>query len=209
MSTSDASVRLYPPHKRPRTTEKSQDDAPIITNKSSELWMEDGSIVLRALYPCKRSAKVYRVHKSSLALHCSFFRDLFEGPQDEFVAASDKYEDLPVLDMHDTLQDVDDFLRAIYEPDFMLRHRNLHDHGLSMSDFPNMYGGILRLSRKYDAPRIRAVVVQAIEDQWPTTLAAWDAREAAIRAQLDDRAPQYKTNHYPDPGTPSFLCFTF
>ena len=46
-----------------------------------------------------------------------FFRDLFDVPSSTlFEAASAKYAGLPVMDMQDDPQDLEDFLRALYVP---------------------------------------------------------------------------------------------
>ncbi|KAI0308795.1 hypothetical protein OF83DRAFT_1022986, partial [Amylostereum chailletii] len=138
---------------------------------------------------------LYKVHKSILAMHSSFFRDLFDGPQVALEAASEQYKGLPVMDMPDKAQDVKDFLKYI------------HRHGLNTSgapfwsDFPRMYLGTLRLAKKYDAPKIQQVIVDVIKKEWPTNLRYWDERQRLADEDRDsaERADIEIHVVYPEP----------
>ncbi|KAI0315095.1 hypothetical protein OF83DRAFT_1133646 [Amylostereum chailletii] len=166
---------------------------------SDDIWMKDGNFILRALPSDENTMLTFKVHKSVLATHATFFRDLFGGPQDAALeASSQQYEGLPVMDTQDAENDLDDFLHAMYYPTHMNRHRLSSKYGLLRSNFPKMYRGILELSRKYDAQGIREVVVSAIQEQWPSQLWQWDEREAAIPKTFKTSAKNV-TPFYPDP----------
>lgn len=70
---------------------------------------------------------MFRVHKSQLARHSAFFRDLFSLPQpsaDSATSASptalqidttNEIEGCPVLRLFDTAEDVENLLMALYD----------------------------------------------------------------------------------------------
>ncbi|KAI0314650.1 hypothetical protein OF83DRAFT_1063460, partial [Amylostereum chailletii] len=128
----------------------------------------------------------YKVHKSTLALHATFFRDLFDGPQTAFDTASERYDGVPVMDMQDAAEDVEDFLKAIYFPDYTHRHGRKPTGEPFWSNFPGMYAGILRLVQKYDAPKIRQILVDAIKKEWPSNLCVWDKRQHQFQTDKDE-----------------------
>ncbi|KAI0315096.1 hypothetical protein OF83DRAFT_1133649 [Amylostereum chailletii] len=169
-----------PPSKRHRAA-STDENLPLTVKRSSDLWLSDGTIILRTSDHASNVQTLFRVHKSTLALHSTFFRDLFDGPQTAFDTASERYDDLPVMDMADDPKDVDDFLKAMYFPRYTSRHLGSTLQDLDKSAFPGMYGGILRLCQKYDAPDIRGLVVDAIRKEWPENLSIWDLR----RQELD------------------------
>ncbi|KAI0316049.1 hypothetical protein OF83DRAFT_1128934 [Amylostereum chailletii] len=188
--------------KRQRSQDADSEDpmtpAPIV--KSADLWMDDGSIILRTSSDDGRTLTLYKVHKFTLAYHSTFFRDLFDGPQTAFDTASERYDGLPVLDMQDAAQDVDDFLKAIYLPNFTQRHRRLVENNLTRRDFPGMYTGVMRLAKKYDAQHISESIVQALLDEWPTKVERWVVREAELKRQAEVLgAGEEISKVYPDP----------
>ncbi|KAI0316165.1 hypothetical protein OF83DRAFT_1292934 [Amylostereum chailletii] len=182
----DTSTSTNSPHasKRPRTEDKDGTE-PVVVLHSPDLWLSDGAIILRTSQRVKGSTGVtqtlYKVHKSTLAMHASFFRDLFDGPQTALETASEQYEGLPMMDMPDDAQDVDDFLKALYFPDHIHRHGRHSSGAPFWSTFPGMYRGTLRLAKKYDAPKIRQVIVDAVKKEWPTELRYWDKRQSVAQ----------------------------
>jgi hypothetical protein len=87
-----------PPAKRQRTDE----DEPITR---SDIWYEDGSVVLQA-----RNTQ-FRVHWSVLAQHSSFFRDMQKLPQPPDQPNADG---CPIVELQDDVADVEHLLRALY-----------------------------------------------------------------------------------------------
>jgi capsid portal protein len=87
-----------PPAKRQRTDE----DEPITR---SDIWYEDGSVVLQA-----RNTQ-FRVHWGVLAQHSSFFRDMQKLPQPPDQPNADG---CPIVELQDEVADVEHLLRALY-----------------------------------------------------------------------------------------------
>ncbi|KAI0308700.1 hypothetical protein OF83DRAFT_1073131 [Amylostereum chailletii] len=173
---SPSSLVLEHHPKRPRV-EGEEGALPVIV-KSTDLWLPDGNIFLRTISTPPTSPilqyTLYKVHKGILALHSSVFRDLFDGPQTAFDVGSEVYEELPVMDMPDSPDDVAHFLKALYFPE------------CDFSSFPykatlpDGYAGILRLATKYDVQNLRTTTVAALRLVWPSRLADWDVLQDSI-----------------------------
>ncbi|KAI0315092.1 hypothetical protein OF83DRAFT_1133640, partial [Amylostereum chailletii] len=186
--------------------------SPLTFIRSDKVWMEDGNIILRVANDkvTTNSAILFKVHKFVLATHSTFFRDLFDGPQTAFEAASEKYQGLPVMEMQDDSEDLCDFLRALYYPSFTHRRHLMNKDELPRSAFPAMHAGVLRLASKYDAQDIREVVVEAFHEEWPSRLLLWDAREAPIREDVENGAwSQDVTIFFPDSAHTISLAMEF
>ncbi|EGO20518.1 hypothetical protein SERLADRAFT_476777 [Serpula lacrymans var. lacrymans S7.9] len=160
--------------------------------KHDDLWFCDGSVVLRA------ENTIFRVHKSQLSRHSAFFHDLFSLPQPHHeksneqsraiidrnssssrssavleVDSENEIEGCPVIYLHDSAEDVENLLTALYDgPDF-----GNNDH----TDFRTV-SGILRLSTKYLVDTLRTKSLSHLSTAWPSTLKMWDAREDVARA---------------------------
>lgn len=88
-----------PPAKRQRT-----ENAPLTR---SDIWHSDGSVVLQA-----RDTQ-FRVHWSVLALHSSVFRGMQGLPQ---AVDQPSMDGCPVVELSDSVEDVEHLLRALYNP---------------------------------------------------------------------------------------------
>ena len=78
--------------------------------KHPEFWFSDGSLIL-----CAQST-LFRVHISQLCRKSVFFRDLFSLPQPSPSDANERQlEGCPVLDLHDSSEDVANLVRVIYD----------------------------------------------------------------------------------------------
>lgn len=75
--------------------------------RDSEVWFEDGNIVVIA------QNTAFRFHKSVLSLHSSVFSDLFSIPQPS-PAGEETLDGCPVVHVSDTSYDFRELLRAIY-----------------------------------------------------------------------------------------------
>ncbi|KAJ6551380.1 hypothetical protein B0H19DRAFT_1157418 [Mycena capillaripes] len=73
----------------------------------SDIWHDDGSVVLQA------ESTQFRVHWSVLSLHSTFFRDMRGLPQP---ADQPSIEGCPVIQLHDSSVDVEHLLNALYNP---------------------------------------------------------------------------------------------
>ncbi|KAI0048871.1 hypothetical protein FA95DRAFT_1461452, partial [Auriscalpium vulgare] len=128
------------------------------------LWLADGNIVIRGPPEGTPPTRIlYKVHMFTLALHSAIFASLFDGPQAAFDAGSDRYQDLPVMDLPDSAQDVRDFLKALYLPQYA---------SFNLLSAFCAHPAAERL--KYDAQGIRSIVEPTFKAQWPSRLKDWD-----------------------------------
>lgn len=91
------------PTKRPRT----DSDEPV-TFTHSDLWWEDGNIVIQA------ETTQFRVYKGHLATHSEIFRDMFSIPQPS-MDPKETVEGCPVVQVSDTAEDWTYILQALLE----------------------------------------------------------------------------------------------
>ncbi|KAI0048901.1 hypothetical protein FA95DRAFT_1604857 [Auriscalpium vulgare] len=172
-----ASPQDIPPGTLERPSTENEIDKYVQTVESPDLWLEDGNIIIRTLSqgtPPRHT--LYKVHKHVLALHCSAFATLFNGPQGAFDVGSECHDGLPIMDLPDDPDDVSHFLKALYFPQETQRHKPIASLPMKerWSPFPASYYGILRLTTKYDAQEIRNLVIPVLKAQWPSTLKAYD-----------------------------------
>lgn len=69
----------------------------------------DADIALRTPEP-----KLFRVHKSILSIASSVFRDMLEVPQSSSEPSKEGECELPIVDVHDSAEDLEVLLRMIY-----------------------------------------------------------------------------------------------
>ncbi|KAJ7502966.1 hypothetical protein B0H11DRAFT_1987207 [Mycena galericulata] len=137
-----------PPAKRQRT-----ENAPITR---SEIWHDDGSIVLQA------ENTQFRVHWGVLSLNSSFFRDMKGLPQPP---DQPNVDGCPIVELSDTEEDVQYLLKALYSPTFMTQ---------KALPFPAV-AALIRLGRKYDFRELLESAVERITLENPTTLEEYGA----------------------------------
>ncbi|KAF8512916.1 hypothetical protein JB92DRAFT_2926149 [Gautieria morchelliformis] len=161
--------------KRQRTTEDLEHQARTAYDpmdgeptRHSDLWFDDGSVVLRAKDP----PTLFRVHRALIARHSEVFRHMFSMPQPEHPVEAEVIEGCPVVDLHDSASDMTSLLRALYDGP------NWGDNGLD--DFEAV-SGVLRLSHKYMVDSLRAKAIAHLQKAWPVTLKGWDTREEIAR----------------------------
>ncbi|KAJ6512854.1 hypothetical protein C8R45DRAFT_961571 [Mycena sanguinolenta] len=122
----------------------------------SEIWYPDGSIVLQA-----RDTQ-FRVHWSVLALHSAFFHGMLGLPQPPDQPSVDG---CPIIELSDSEEDVENLLRALYDPLFFIQtalpFRVIASH--------------LRLGRKYEFRAVLEIIVARLTYENPTTLEEYDA----------------------------------
>ena len=73
----------------------------------SDIWHDDGSVVLQV------ETTQFRVHWGVLSLHSTFFRDMRGLPQP---AQEHSIDGCPVIELHDSVTDVQHLLNALYNP---------------------------------------------------------------------------------------------
>ncbi|KZV76850.1 hypothetical protein PENSPDRAFT_679866 [Peniophora sp. CONT] len=178
--------------------------------RSPDFYFNDGTIVLRTLSTQSNSYTLFRVHKSLLALHCTVFRDMFgEGNSAPFDSTSEQCDGVPLMHLHDDVEDLNDFLQALYHPEFMYRHINLEKHGLVISDYPKMYASTMRLARKYAATRLIDIFAESLQRAWPSDWKTYNmllrSRAEELKKEEDDDANRefvvdYDHCLHPNPG---------
>jgi BTB/POZ domain len=104
--------------KRPRIHKNISGDE-IETYESPDLWFDDGNIIIRTILN-RNAYIIHKVHKSILTSHSNVFHDLFDGPQAAFDTASERYEGLSVIELQDSPSEVNDFLKALYFPEWAI-----------------------------------------------------------------------------------------
>lgn len=115
MSTTD-----QPAPKRKRTGHGDAEPQPTINTIRSEVWFEDGNIVLQA------GGTQFKVYRGILSQSSSVFKDMFSLPQ-----PPEKDEDLiegcPIVHLSDSVKEVEHMLEALYQrkcvPHDLLTHQ--------------------------------------------------------------------------------------
>ncbi|KAI5119035.1 hypothetical protein M0805_001858 [Coniferiporia weirii] len=148
------------------------------------LYFADGNIVLSALSAphSKLSCAVniipeasnlstpntllFRVHKSLLQENSVVFRDMLELGEASS-ELDEKYDGVPMVQMPDTAEEVEDILKVFYRPwDIWLRKYH-PDTCLQVKN-------ILAMAIKYQFTEIKQRILAHIEADWPKTLTEWD-----------------------------------
>ncbi|KAJ7720587.1 hypothetical protein DFH07DRAFT_858493 [Mycena maculata] len=148
--------------------------------RHADLWFKDGSVI------CQAERTLFRVHISQLSRHSALFRTIFTLPQpsrprslssfdslEDTQVILDECENCPVVFLHDTAEDVANFLAALYDGP------NFGDNG--RADF-GVVSGVLRLSTKYIVDALAQKALAHLSIAWPSTLKGWDAREDLARS---------------------------
>ncbi|KAK7018418.1 BTB domain-containing protein [Favolaschia claudopus] len=143
--------------------------------KVEDLWFSTDIIVIRA------EKKIFRVLSSILGAKSSVFRDMFAFPQPHDMEM-EKMDGLLVVRLQDKAEDVEAFLRAIYDSNyFMPSPAPVH-----MKDLL----AVLRLSHKYDVPYLhRRALQHLITDGWYRGTYQLDEHETKHVTYMDVNSP--------------------
>lgn len=100
-------------------TSVSSEDSPVREHHAS-LYIKDGNIVLSATSEGSttdgaRRLVLFRVHKGVLSRQSQVFADMFGLPP-EVENASDIYDGAPLVEMPDSVEDVESMLQVLYDP---------------------------------------------------------------------------------------------
>ncbi|KAK7049039.1 BTB domain-containing protein [Favolaschia claudopus] len=124
----------------------------------SEIWMDDGSVVLQA------KNTLFRVHWSLLALHSSVFHALRDLPQP---TDQPSVEQCPVVELEDDPDDVHCLLQALYKPRFLAQEK-----------IPfSAVSALLRMGRKYDLPDLSDSAVKRLTSIFPSNFEDFERNE--------------------------------
>ncbi|KAJ7610474.1 hypothetical protein FB45DRAFT_844591 [Roridomyces roridus] len=131
--------------------------SPSPTSRVEDLWFSDGTLVIQA------ETKLFRVAGGILAARSSVFKDMLSIPQPSDQAAIDG---CPSVFLHDSAQDVEYFLKAIFDSSFFERPP-------VKTTFP-IVAGVLRLSTKYDIGFLRHRALLHLASASPLSLEEFD-----------------------------------
>ncbi|KAF7361124.1 BTB domain-containing protein [Mycena sanguinolenta] len=110
-------------------------DPPNTPTRVEDLWFATDVVIIRA------ENKIFRVMGGILAARSTVFRDMIAFPQPED-SDIEKIDGFPVVRLYDSAEDVEVFLRAIFDSGYFMP---------APAPFPLFATlGILRLSHKYD-----------------------------------------------------------
>ncbi|KAH7878432.1 uncharacterized protein C8R40DRAFT_1158997 [Lentinula edodes] len=143
----------------------------------TDIWFKDGNIVLIA------GSFAFKVHSGQLERHSEMFAGMLDVPQP---TVQDVLDECPVVEMHDSPDDLYHFLIALYD-------------GLQVP-FPRpvMFAhlaAVLRISTKYIVSHLRHQCLARLKSDWPSTLEGWDARENQASSPRGCYSPRQYTAH--------------
>ncbi|KAJ7447507.1 hypothetical protein B0H11DRAFT_2082381 [Mycena galericulata] len=138
-----------------------QDTEPTQLVRSSEVWFDDGTVVLQA------EKTLFRVYRGVLAAQSPIFRDTFAIPQPP-AQDSETYEGCPLVLLHDSAHDLKLFLMAIHDAGYLIN---------SPVDGMKTLSGLLKLATKYDVEHIRTRMISILTTIYPSSLTEWRSRK--------------------------------
>ncbi|KAF6741453.1 hypothetical protein DFP72DRAFT_944073 [Ephemerocybe angulata] len=134
-------------------------DGDQIAVTRSDIWFDDGSLVIQA------ENTQFKVHKGVLTRHSSVFADVFAMPHPE---GEPTIEGCPVLQLQDSAEDINNFLLALYD-----RCSHTKD-AIPLA----VIAAMIRMGKKYDVPTLRDEGFARLNWEFPNTLESWDIQEA-------------------------------
>ncbi|KZP11128.1 hypothetical protein FIBSPDRAFT_192023 [Athelia psychrophila] len=133
--------------KRKRVEDAPGPPIPVQTTTRSDIWLEDGNVVIQA------ETTQFKVLRSILAAHSSVFKDMFSIPQPP-AEAGGTVEGCPVVHVSDSAVDVAIVLRALF----------FRGHvGTGLEAVPiTILAAFLRLGQKYEIQLLRGEVLKRL-----------------------------------------------
>ncbi|KAJ7770507.1 hypothetical protein B0H16DRAFT_1306595 [Mycena metata] len=147
----------------------------------SEIWYSDGSVVLQA------QNTQFRVHFSILSLHSTFFRSMQGLPQPR---DQPTVEGCPLIVLHDSVADVENLLKALYNPDLF------NDEAIPFA----YIASFVRLGRKYEFMSLLKIALGRLAFENPPTLKEYDALLETLRLAAGKYVPHSTTRIVDYPG---------
>ena len=130
-------------------------------DKVSDLWFEDGNLILQA------ENTIFRIYRGHLSARSSVFRDMFEFPPP--AEGNRTLDGMPIIEVYDTAEDMKQFLRALLDSEFFEPPPSPTTLHITHS--------VLKLATKYDVRFLRLRALAHLQSTYPTTLTAWAARD--------------------------------
>ncbi|KAJ7923494.1 hypothetical protein B0H13DRAFT_1707068 [Mycena leptocephala] len=145
--------------------------------KAEKLWFSPDVVILRA------QTRIFRVFAAILQEKSSVFADMFRFPQPPS-SDMESIEGFPVIVVHDDPEEVEVFLKAIFDSSAACLSSQRITLNVLFSFFMPPPAeikcedtlGILRLAHKYDVPYLRCRALEHLTKIYPTSLSAYDGR---------------------------------
>ncbi|RPD57118.1 hypothetical protein L227DRAFT_239457 [Lentinus tigrinus ALCF2SS1-6] len=128
--------------------------------KDSNLWLEDGNVVVVA------QDTAFRVHRGLLSRHSEVFSGLFTLAQPDDEAAAELYDGCPVVRVPDSSHDFRHLLHALY--DGLSTIESVHESAKF-----NIYAALARLADKYELPHIFTAAIKWLGTIFTDTYTVW------------------------------------
>ncbi|KAI0800654.1 hypothetical protein C8Q74DRAFT_1364354 [Fomes fomentarius] len=129
--------------------------------KDSELWFEDGNVVVVA------QQTAFRVHRSVLSRHSDTFSGLFTLPQPADPAKIESLDGCPVVRVSDSSHDFKHLLNVLYDG---ARYELLESR--NTPEFSTL-AALARLGHKYEMTKIFASAMKRLSALFPTDYHIW------------------------------------
>ncbi|KAJ7132170.1 hypothetical protein C8R44DRAFT_664450, partial [Mycena epipterygia] len=169
------------------------------------LYFEDGDITLSA-YTARGELRLFLVHRCMLSDYSPVFCNIFNEPagvQQDDIDGIQAVDDVQLLQVNDSVEDLAAMLRCLYYP---------HDMPFKLEE-PTVnvdLGGLLRVCKKYEIATLAVLVVNQLKFEWPTSLSVWEQHESRARAfGTAPRGQQYLDDRFPEPASIIRLAHEF
>ncbi|KAJ7660355.1 hypothetical protein DFH06DRAFT_394263 [Mycena polygramma] len=147
-----------------------QSDSPPSTPPSiSNLWFNDGTLVLQA------GGSSFRVYGGMLGAYSPIFHAMLELPQPD---GADSIHGCPVVRLDDSERDLRYFLRALFDHEFFAPYP-APTHFATIS-------GIFRLSKKYEVESLRRRALEHLSSAFPTDPAGYSSLSPSWKIEKDE-----------------------
>ncbi|KAJ3486192.1 hypothetical protein NLI96_g4418 [Meripilus lineatus] len=139
--------------------------------KHPTLYFDNGDIIV--ICPFREKDKGYqhfRVDQIFLSRHSPIFKTTVSLPTGPGPSQEDSMEGVSVMRVPDDAEDMEGFLKAMYEPSSLFFKRFSPETSLRMK-------GTLKLATKYEARSIRDALICVLKEDWWTTYKEWELRQ--------------------------------
>ncbi|KAJ6607578.1 hypothetical protein B0H10DRAFT_1817689, partial [Mycena sp. CBHHK59/15] len=151
------------------STTAPMDAEPTLDERSTDVWFEDGTVVLKA------ARTLFRVYRGILSAQSPIFHDTFSIPQP---TTQEMYDGCPVVVLHDFPNDLRVFLAATHNPGYLKT---------SPVDGIDTLSALLRLSTKYEVDYLRNDMLSILTSIYPSSVEAWLERNSPPGySEIDD-----------------------
>ncbi|KDQ56618.1 hypothetical protein JAAARDRAFT_131820 [Jaapia argillacea MUCL 33604] len=147
--------------------------APIVSSSNpipfrrSDIWYEDGSVILVA------EATGFKVYKGVLAANSEVFRDMFDL---SVPSTGGSVDGCPIVLLSDDALDVKHLLNALLDREFFRPMENPQPFAVAAS--------LLRLGKKYAIRRVYDEALSCLTHEFPSTLEGWERAESTDYSRL-------------------------